>query len=129
MSVSALMRSPYDSLLASSFENCAPAASVCESDARQLACASNVSRTVRRKSGAWFCSMRSSSRDAPASTRIASPTGQATDSDVVAFSKSWSTGVRKKSEYSDVPSARQCRSATSAGPTSARTCADALRLS
>jgi len=40
VSVTALMRSPNDSLLASSLENCAPAASVCEADARQSAWAS-----------------------------------------------------------------------------------------
>ena len=84
-------------------------------------CQSIVFRFVSRKSVDWFWS-RSSTACPSMSREVQFPVGaKSADSARAEFSKSWSTGAMKKSEYSDVPSAYQARSPSVTGPAPART--------
>ena len=102
-------------LLAFSREYIAPALEVWRRRCVQSNCAS--SRVAASCAGSrvpnWFWSMLVLEvADAPRSpAALARPAGRSAAA-VVEFAKSWSTGVRKKSEYSVVPAARQWRSAT-----------------
>ena len=72
-------------------------------DGCQSYCASSVSRSVSRKSGDWFCWISSSMCENANRAVPVVPTGSRTSAAAVEVTKSWSTGVRKKSEYSELP--------------------------
>ena len=88
-------------------------------------CQSTDQRCVCRKSWSpvklgWF--WRSESRIRPSATRDCQAAAglNRASTDAAELAKSWSTGVRKKSEYSDVPAACQARAASVTPPTSVR---------
>ena len=90
---------------------------VCSLNA-SVCCQSRLTRSDSTKSSDWFCSIRSRMCET-ISVFVPRPEKRLSNwNAVTAFLKSWSTGVRKKSRYSTVPSARQWRRLTSPSPIS-----------
>ena len=94
------------------------------SDTVMSFCQSTVLRFVSRKSADWFCSRSSIAWAADSREVQVSVGANSAETASAEFSKSWSTGVTKKSEYWVVPEAYQPRTPSSTGPASAR--ADAV---